>query len=117
MSNPPSEFDIAPQKQLPLSIIGGVGFILLFVFILYLAYLPLRSEGPDQARIAERHEIRRTVEAAAQRAETRLEAADPTGQSFVIPIADASRLVVAEFRALQREHGITQEGLPAPAGD
>lgn len=114
MSNPneSSEFQSKPQKQLVLSLLGGLGCILIFVFILWMAYLPVRQEAPDQTRIDERHEIRRDVEARGRRAVERLEVVDAADGVYAIPVSDAARLVVGEFRRLQREHGITQEGIP-----
>ena len=110
--NEASDFQNKPQKQLLLSLLGFVGCILIFVFILWVAYIPVRPAAPDQTRIEERYEIRRDVEARGRRGVDRLEVVEGQEGVFAIPVSDASRLVVSEFRKLQQEHGITQEGIP-----
>jgi len=81
-----------------LSVIGGVGFILLFLLILWLAYLPYRPDpiAEEQGRV--RLETLREVENAGAETVTSYGVVNPKEGVYRIPVEEAMRLMVEKYR-------------------
>ncbi len=85
-----------------LSIVGALGSILLFLFILFLTYLPQRDQDPLARTTQQRLEYLREVEANSTREMNSLEEADPRINSYKIPVARAMELTVQEYKEKQK---------------
>ena len=80
------------------SALGILGALLIFAFILYIAYLPNRPRAVDQDRIAERYANRRENDANQQSRATSYEWIDREEGIVRIPIDRAMILVVDQWQ-------------------
>lgn len=91
-----------PEPSLPaqvLSLIGIVGFILLFLGIVFIAYLPLRPDtSADAVRSEERIQILETTRNDGIERITTYKAINPADGVYQIPIDRAKELVLKELR-------------------
>ncbi|MFP4493270.1 MAG: hypothetical protein ACLFRP_05225 [Puniceicoccaceae bacterium] len=81
-----------------LSVIGGVGFILLFLLILWLAYLPYRPDPVAEEQGRARLETLREVENESAETVTSYGVIDPKEGIYRIPVEEAMRLTVEKYR-------------------
>ena len=81
-----------------MSILGALGSLLLFLFILFVTYLPQRDQDPLARTTEQRLEYLREVETTAAREMTSLEVADPTSQTYKIPVDRAMELTIQEYK-------------------
>ena len=81
-----------------LSVIGGVGFILLFLLILWVAYLPYRPEPIAEAQAKVRLENLNEIENASTEAITTYGVVNAQEGVFRIPVEEAMRLTVEKYR-------------------
>ncbi len=81
-----------------LSVIGGVGFILLFLLILWVAYLPYRPEPIAEVQAKTRLENLSEIENASTEAITTYGVVNPQEGVYRIPVEEAMRLTVEKFR-------------------
>ena len=82
----------------PLSVIGGVGFILLFLLILWVAYLPYRPEPIAEEQAKERLETLREVQNASAETTTTYGVVNAKDGVYRIPVEEAMRQVVEKYR-------------------
>lgn len=108
MNNPLHlESEPGPSREF-LSVVGWVGAILIFVLILWLAYLPYRPAPVDQAVIDRRFQIKAEIESAQQQLISSYAVVDATKGVYRIPIERAMELTV---QRLQQE-GSTASATP-----
>ncbi|MEO0508745.1 MAG: hypothetical protein AAF065_02660 [Verrucomicrobiota bacterium] len=88
--------DSATQNTPWLTLFGSLGAILIFVLIIYLAYLPNRPE-PINVAVAEARQAKADEARAAGLAKISGYAVSSTG-SIQVPIEDAMELVVEEYK-------------------
>ncbi len=101
MNNLPHlEPDPGPSREF-LSVIGWVGAILIFVLILWLAYLPYRPAPVDQATVDRRFQIKAEVDAAQQQLISSYAVIDPNNGIYRIPIERAMELTVQRLQQEQ----------------
>jgi hypothetical protein len=103
MSNPTSpetETDTG-RTSWTLSLIGAFGSLLLFLFILFVTYLPQRDQDPLAQTTQQRLEILQEVEATAARDLASLEVVDPQQKTFKSPVDRAMELTVQEYKEKQ----------------
>jgi len=81
-----------------LSVIGGLGFILLFLLILWLAYLPYRPEPISEVLAQTRLENLQEVENASVEAVSTYGVINPQEGIYRIPVEEAMKLTVEEYR-------------------
>jgi len=81
-----------------LSVIGGIGFILLFLLILWVAYLPYRPDPIAEVQGKQRLENLREVENASAETTTTYGVGNPQEKSYRIPVEEAMRLTVEKYR-------------------
>ncbi len=81
-----------------LSVIGGVGFILLFLLILWLAYLPYRPEPIAQVQAKTRLETLSEIRNASAEATTTYGVVNAKEGQYRIPVDEAMRLTVEKYR-------------------
>lgn len=87
----------ASKSNFLLSFLGGVGAILIFLIILFLAYLPNRPAPVDAAVVAERQAKADEARAAGIKKLTSLEVIDANAKVARIPISDAMQLTVSSY--------------------
>jgi hypothetical protein len=81
-----------------LSLMGGVGFILLFLLILWVAYLPYRPEPIAKLQGEERLRKLSEIQNEAKKKNTTYGVVNPNEGVYRIPVEEAMRLTVEEFR-------------------
>ncbi len=102
MSNP-TDNDVSPEEPFlsnqTLTVIGALGSILLFAFVLWLAYLPNRPDDPLAQTAEQRLQIRMESESAwASKVDT-LEVVDAEKGVYKVPLKDAMELTVKAYQA------------------
>lgn len=85
-----------------LSILGILGCILIFLFILFIAYLPESGQDPLAKTAAERYSILNEVESEAAREITSLEVVDPQAGIYKIPVDQAMKLTIQEYKQKEK---------------
>lgn len=101
MSNPHSHHGPVGEpadRTLLMSALGWIGVMLVFAFIVVVAYLPNRPPSPDAAAAAERYEIRREVDREQRRLIERYQWEDANEGIVRLPIERAMELTVEERR-------------------
>ncbi|TVP77785.1 MAG: hypothetical protein EA353_09670 [Puniceicoccaceae bacterium] len=86
------------QSNFLLSFLGSLGAILIFVLILFLAYLPNRPAPVDAAIVAERQARADEARAAGIRKLTQYEVIDASAGVARIPIQEAMKLTVSAYK-------------------
>lgn len=110
-----SHYSSKEQKQFGLqslfSILGVLGTLLIFIFIIIIAYLPNRSESVDSERIKERELNLKQNKAAQQSQANSYGWIDKTAGVIRIPIDEAVELAVEKLT--QKQHQDIQKKIPA----
>ena len=86
-----------------LTFLGGVGAILIFLLILFIAYLPNRPAPVDADVVAERQAKADESRAAGIKKITTLEVINAEAGTVRIPIDDAMQRVVSTYRNEKQE--------------
>ncbi|MGE9289402.1 MAG: hypothetical protein ACQKBT_00340 [Puniceicoccales bacterium] len=86
-----------------LSVIGGVGFILLFLLILWLAYLPYRPEPISEVLAETRLKNLQEVKNASAEVTSSYGVINPQEGIYRIPVEEAMKLTVAQYRTTSPE--------------
>lgn len=86
-----------------LSVIGGLGFILIFLLILWLAYLPYRPEPISEVLAQERLDNLQEIENASSEAVSTYGIINPQEGIYRIPVEEAMKLTVEKYRAESSE--------------
>ncbi len=81
-----------------LSVFGGVGFILLFLLILWIAYLPYRPEPISEVQAETRIQDLREVQNASAEAISSYGVVNPKEGIYQIPVEEAMKLTVEKYR-------------------
>lgn len=81
-----------------LTFLGGLGAILIFLLILFIAYLPNRPEPVDASVAAERQAKADEARAAGIKKLTTLEVINAEAGTARIPISDAMQRTVSHYR-------------------
>lgn len=97
MSSESQEFESSWGNR-TLSVMGGVGFILLFLLILWVAYLPYRPEPIAEAQAKVRLDNLSEIENASAEATTTYGVVNPQEGTYRIPVDEAMRLTVEKYR-------------------
>jgi len=82
-----------------LSVIGGIGFILLFLLILWLAYLPYRPEPISEALSESRLNNLKEIENATSETISGYGVVNPVKGVYRIPVEQAMKITVNEYRS------------------
>ncbi|MEM0967100.1 MAG: hypothetical protein AAGJ81_13220 [Verrucomicrobiota bacterium] len=80
------------------SVIGGIGFILLFLLILWLAYIPYRPEPISEVLAETRKENLREIQNASAETTTTYGVVNPAEGVYRIPVEEAMKITVEEYR-------------------
>lgn len=104
MSNnpPPATLVDSQNKNQIVSILSILGCILLFLFILFVAYLPDSGQDPLARSAAERTAILNEVESEAAREMTSLEVVDPQAGIYKIPVDQAMELTIQQYKQKEK---------------
>ncbi|MBC2603092.1 hypothetical protein [Puniceicoccus vermicola] len=86
-----------------LSVIGGVGFILLFLLILWLAYLPYRPEPISEVLAETRLQNLQEIRNASAEVIDSYGVVNPNEGIYRIPVEEAMRLTVEQYRTSSSE--------------
>ncbi|NBB79832.1 MAG: hypothetical protein GVY36_10355 [Verrucomicrobia bacterium] len=89
----------ASKSNFVLTFLGGVGAILIFLLILFIAYLPNRPDRVDADAVAERQAKADEARAAGIQKITTLEVIDADAGISRIPVSDAMQRIVSEYRS------------------
>tara|TARA_R100000027_G_scaffold47114_1_gene35918 strand:- start:12681 stop:12995 length:315 start_codon:yes stop_codon:yes gene_type:complete len=81
-----------------LSVIGGVGFILLFLLILWIAYLPYRPDPISEVQAQTRLQTLQEIRNASTEIITTYGVVNPNEGTYRIPIEEAMKLTVDQYR-------------------
>jgi hypothetical protein len=81
-----------------LSVIGGVGFILLFLLILWIAYLPYRPAPISEVLAETRINNLREISNAGAEAISTYGVINPKEGTYRIPLEEAMKLTVDQYR-------------------
>lgn len=115
-----SETQVSKSNHL-LTFLGSLGAILIFVLILYIAYLPNRPEPVDAQVSADRQAKADEARAAGIKKLTSLEVMDADTAVSRIPIEDAMKVTVSAYKSGEGVFPVTaaapvvQESAPAEA--
>jgi len=82
-----------------LSVFGGLGFILLFLLILWIAYLPYRPEPISEVQAKTRLENLQEIENASAETVSSYGVINPKDGVYRIPVDQAMKLTVEKYRA------------------
>lgn len=114
MSDPTSPNSTEPsENRALLTAIGWIGVILIFVLILWLAYLPTRPNSVDQALIDQRIKTLADVQAKQTKLVNSYEVIDAENNVVRIPIERAMELTVQRLNSKPS----SGQSATAPAGD
>ena len=115
-----SETQVSKSNHL-LTFLGSLGAILIFVLILFIAYLPNRPEPVDAQVSADRQAKADEARAAGIKKLTSLEVVDADTAVSRIPIEDAMKVTVTAYKSgegvfpVAVAEPVVQETTPAPA--
>lgn len=104
MANEPSHSPLAPEpsdRKILVSAFAWVGVILIFVFIVYVAYVPNRARDLNEANAQQRTEIRLNVDATQEKIATTYGWVNEADGIVRVPTERAKELVLKELRAAQ----------------
>lgn len=88
----------ASKSNFLLTFLGGMGAILIFLLILFIAYLPNRPEPVDASVVAERQTKADEARAAGIKKLTTLEVINAEERIARLPISDAMQRTVSAYR-------------------
>jgi hypothetical protein len=93
----------ASKSNFLLSFLGGLGAILIFLLILFIAYLPNRPDPVDASVVADRQAKADEARAAGIKKLTSLEVVDASAGIARIPIEDAMERTVSTYQSGEGE--------------
>lgn len=96
-----------PPRNMWLSILAGIGFILLFLLILWLAYLPYRPEPIAEVQGQQRMETYNEIKNESTELTTTYGVVDPEEGVYRIPVEEAMELTVEKYRREDSVPGTT----------
>lgn len=116
MSNTEENFKEPSDRQLLFSAIGIIGFILIFVLILIIAYVPNRPEKVDLNRAAERSALLAENKAKQRNLASTYSWVNKEEEIVRIPLEVAKSLIVSEYKD-NREVKPSSSDAPSPANN
>lgn len=87
-----------PARNVWLSLLAGLGFILLFLLILWLAYLPYRPEPIAEVQAQQRMETYSEIKNDSAELTTTYGVVNPDEGIYRIPVDEAMKLTVEKYR-------------------